>query len=123
MLVILFFCQFPCKTFQQLVMHRVFSDVISLTRKQTSNMASEVVEVSTSQLKVKKCGGQFCVAGGQSGIRCRNSTNSHGISTHTFPTNQDGLRTLGNGGSFLSSSDKRHMLFMYDLENIISISD
>ena len=48
-------------------------------------MASEEVEVSTSQRKTKKRGGQFCVAGGPYGTRCTNSTYSHGVSMHTFP--------------------------------------
>ena len=66
----------------------MFCDVNALTHKQTSNMASAELQVSTSQLKVKKRGGQFCVAGGPNGIRCTNSTYSHGISMHTFPTYQ-----------------------------------
>ena len=51
-------------------------------------MASEEVEVSTSQHKVKKRGGQFCVAGGPYRTRCKNATYSHGVSMHTFPANQ-----------------------------------
>ena len=67
---------------------RLSSDVIALTNKQTKDMASEEVEVSTSQHKMKKRGGQFCVAGGPHGTRCTNSTYRHGVSMHTFPANQ-----------------------------------
>ena len=66
----------------------VFCNVNALTHKQTSNMSSEELEVSTSQLTVKKHGGQFCVAGGPNGIRFTKSTYSHGISRHNFPTYQ-----------------------------------
>ena len=67
---------------------RLSCDVIALTHKQTGYVASEEVEVSTSQHKVKKRGGQLCVAGGPYSTRCTNSTNSHGESMHTFPANQ-----------------------------------
>ena len=67
---------------------RLSCDEIALTHKQTEDVASEEVEVSTSQHKVKKGGGQFCVAGGPYGTRCKNSAYSHGVSMHTFPANQ-----------------------------------
>ena len=63
-------------------------DVIALTHKQTENVASVEVEVYTSQHKVKKRSGQFCVVGGQYGTRCTNLTYSLGVSMHTFPANQ-----------------------------------
>ena len=67
---------------------RLSCDIIALTHKQTEDMASEEVEVSTSQHKMKKCGGQFCGAGCPYGTRCTNSTYSHGVCMHTFPANQ-----------------------------------
>ena len=67
---------------------RLSCDVIALTHKQTGDVAYEEVEVATAQHKVKKRGGQFCVAGGPYGTRCTNSTYSHGVSMHTFPAIQ-----------------------------------
>ena len=91
-------------------MRPVFCDVIALKHKQTSNMASEELEVSTSQLKVKKHDGQFCLAEGPNGIRCTNSTYSHGISMHTLTGCRPSSfaytgHILGQAKSFLCSEN------------------
>ena len=47
---------------QHLRRGRLSCDVIALPHKQTGDVAYEEVEVATAQHKVKKRGGQFCVA-------------------------------------------------------------
>ena len=67
-----------------------------LDTKKTGDMASKAVEVSTSRHKMKKRRGQFCVAGGPYGTKCKVSTYSHGVPMQTCPANQTTNRLWTN---------------------------